>query len=261
MPETISLNDTQITLIAGAVSLVLAVALVIYYLRAKRILDEMWAVDTYTTRELRRMCSGGFNAVVEVQGDVTCDHPLTAPASTFPCVWCRTKVERETTRVRTTRYGAQTEHAWEVGYDHTITAIFKVNDETGYTLVDPTNADIQTDSPYVLMTDKIEPWFAEVGYSDTGQYRITEELFVPTGCVYVLGQASSTQEGTESDVLIHYPSEGYTDPKHRFFIISRESEKQITRSKETSLTVCFWAAIVGFVFAAYCGLHALGVAP
>lgn len=260
MFHTSTLTETQVTAIVGGVSLVLAVALIVYYQRAKQLLDEMWAVDTYSASELRRMCSGGFDAVVEVQGQVSCDSPVTATYSQFPCVWCRTKVERQVTRVVPSRYGVRTEHAWETGYDHTITAIFKVSDETGYTLVDPTDADIDTEKPYVLITDQREPWFESVGRSDTGRYRITEEIFVPTGYAYVLGQASSCQEGVESDVLIHYPGEGYTDPKRRFFIISRKSEKEITRSKEISLKICFWAGILGFFFAAYCALHALGYA-
>lgn len=261
MSGATSLNDTQITLIAGGISLIAATILVVYYLRAKRIIDEMWAVHTYQAAELRKMCSGGFNAVVEVEGKVSCDDPLTAPASQFPCVWCRTKVEREMTRTVTSRSGTRTEHVWELGYDHTIATVFKVTDDTGYTLVDPTGADIQTETPYVLIADKIEPWFAEVGYSDTGRYRITEQIFVPTGHVYVLGQATSVGEGTSPDALIHKPDEGYIDPRHRYFIISRESEQEIARSKEISLTVCFWASVLGFLFAAYCGLHVLGIAP
>jgi len=254
------LTETQVTAIAGGISLILAVVLVVYYQRAKQLLDEMWAVDTYSASELRRMCSGGFDAVVEVQGQVSCDRPVTAPASQFPCVWCHTKVEREMTRVAASRSGVRTEHVWETGYDHTITAIFKVTDETSYTLVDPTDAGIDTEKPYVLITDQREPWFESVGRSDTGRYRITEEIFVPTGYAYVLGQASSCQEGVESDVLIHYPGEGYADPNRRFFIISRKSEKEIMGSKEISLKICFWAGILGFFFAAYCALHALGIA-
>jgi hypothetical protein len=255
-----TLTETQVSAIAGGISLILAVALVVYYQRAKQLLDEMWAVDTYSASELRRMCSGGFDAVVEVQGQVSCDRPVTATYSQFPCVWCHTRVEREMTRVAASRSGVRTTHVWETGYDQVLTAIFKVSDETGYTLVDPTRADIDTEDPYVLITDRREPWFESVGRSDTGRYRITEEIFVPTGYAYILGEASSCQEGVQSDVLMHYPSEGYTDPGKRFFIISRKSEKEITGAKEFSLRICFWAGILGFLFAAYCALHALGMA-
>lgn len=79
-----SLDSAQVTAIAGGIALVLAAVLLWYYNRSKKLLDEMWAVDTYDARELRRMCSGGFRATVEVQGNVTCDKPVTAPASTSP---------------------------------------------------------------------------------------------------------------------------------------------------------------------------------
>lgn len=257
-----NLNDTQITLIAGGIAFILAVALMVYYRRSKGLLDELWAVDTYDAAELRKMCSGGFNAVVEVQGKVSCEAPLTAPASQFPCCWCRTRVDREVERVEYSRSGARTERSWQTDYDKTLTTIFKVNDSTGFTLVDPTNARIDTETPYTLITTEREPWFgAEVGRSDTGQYRIREEIFMPTGYVYVLGQASNCQEGPVSDALIHYPGEGYTDPGHRYYIISRKSEKDLTDTNDISLKVCFWAGIGGFMFVAYCILRVLKLAP
>lgn len=257
-----NLDDTQVTLIAGGIGFILAVTLMIYYWRAKGLLDEMWAVDTYQASELRTMCSSGFNAVVEIVGQVSCESPLIAPASQFPCCWCRTQIERQMRRTYATKSGVRTEEVWEKAYDHTATTLFKVTDSTGYTLVDPMNAQIDTEDPYTFMTMEREPWFPpEVEFSDTGTYRIKEEIFVPSGYVYVLGEASNLQDGTSSDVLIHRPSEGYTDPNRRYFIISRKSEKELTSMNDFSLKMCFWAGIIGFMFAAYCALHALKLAP
>jgi len=261
MIET-NINDTQITLITGGITLVLSLVMMFYYYHAKGLLDEMWVVDTYDATELRRMCSGGFNATVEVEGQASCDIPLIAPASKFPCCWCRTRVDREVESVRYSRSGVRTEHIWHTDYDRTLTSIFKVNDKTGFTLVDPTDADIDTEAPYTLITTEREPWFgAEVGYSDTGRYRVREEIFVPSGYVYVLGQASNCQDGPDCDVLVHYPSEGYTDPNRRRFIISRKTEKDLMSANEISLKLCFWAGIMGFLFSAYCLLSALRLAP
>lgn len=261
MEITVTLQDAHVALIAGGISLAIAVVLMLYYHRSKMLLDEMWAVDTYESRELRRMCSDGFNAIVEVTGSVTCDNPVTSPASKLPCCWCRTIVEREVERVHHDKNGSHTERSWEKQLDRTITSIFKVHDATGYTLVDPTHADIDTEDPYMCITTQREPWFGTAQFSDTGNYRIREEFFLPTGNVYVLGQASSCGEGPAADVLVHYPSHGYQDPGHRFFIISRKSEKELVKTNEISLKVCFWAGVLGFFFAAYCGLHYLGVLP
>ena len=253
--------DTRVTLIAGGISLLLSILLIVYYRHAKGLLDEMWAVHTYKAGELRKMCSSGFNAVVEVEGKISCDNPITAPASTFPCCWCRTRVERQMSEIVMTRGGPTRRLVWREGCDNVLTAIFKVNDETGFTLVDPMNADIESEKPYQLVTGEREPWFEGVGYSDTGTYRITEEIFVPTGYVYVLGEASCAGEGPMPDALIHHPEHGYVDPKKPFFIISRKSEKQITQSNEFSLKICLYGGILGFFFAAYCALSLAGIVP
>lgn len=163
--------------------------------------------------------------------------------------------------MRTSRSGIRTEQVWVKDYDCTLAAIFKVHDSTGYTLVSPVGAEIDTEKPYQLITNKREPWFEGVGWSDTGMYRITETIFVPTGYAYVLGQASGAGEGTDPDVLIHWPGEGYVDPRHPVFIISRKTEKQITETNELSLRICFWGGMLGLFFTAYCGLSALGVIP
>jgi hypothetical protein len=249
--------DARASIIAGGISLVLSTVLIVYYRHAKGLLDEMWAVHTYKAGELRKMCSSGFNAVVEVEGKISCENPIDAPASKLPCVWCRTKVERQMSRLS----GSGKQFVWKPDYDVVLSTMFKVSDETGYTLVDPTNAEIETEKPYQLITSEREPWFESVGYSDTGSYRITEEIFVPTGYVYVLGEASCTAEGPMPDAFIHYPEAGYVDPKKPFFIISRKSEKQVTQSNEFSLKICLYGGILGLFFAAYCVLSLLGIVP
>ncbi|HET6456881.1 MAG TPA: GIDE domain-containing protein [Armatimonadota bacterium] len=250
-------SDARASIIAGGISLVLSIVLILYYRHAKGLLDEMWAVHTYKAGELRKMCSSGFNAIVEVEGTIACESPISAPGSKLPCAWCRTIVERQVS----TSSGSGKQHSWKKDYDNVLSTLFKVKDETGYTLVDPTNAEIEAEKPYQLVTSEREPWFTSVGYSDTGFYRITEQIFVPTGYVYVLGEASCTGEGPMPDALIHYAENGYVDPKKPFFIISRKSEKQITQTNEVSLKICLYGGILGFFFAAYCVLSLLGIVP
>lgn len=281
------MNDSTIFLPVSLVSLVLCLLLTWYYRNSKKLLDEMWAVDTYDARELRLMCKDNFNAIVEVDGIISCDAPITSLHSQFPCCWFRTIVKRESEKHHSITITDSNGHEhvqaevstdWKTIFDHTFTTIFKVNDQTGYTLVDPEKADIESEKISDTIVDGPEPWFYDIGLasphaksileklflpvewfgdsmlSDTGRYRIIEEVFFPVGNVYVLGEATSYLDGA----LIRYPSSGYLDPKKKFFIISRKSEKQLTRSNQISTSVCFWGAIVAFLLSAYCALCALG---
>ncbi len=248
------LRDPQkVTMIAGVVSLILGISLVFYYKWSKRLLDEMWAVDMYDSKELRRMCSGGFDAVVEVEGQVSCDEPLTSPSAKFPCCWYHVTVKH-----RETDSDNKSKHEWRTIVDRTASTIFKINDSTGYTFVDPTNATIDTRETMNTTTTWREPWF-NTGAIDTGEYHIVEEVFLPDGYAYVLGQASATGDGTSPHVLIHQPARGYMDPKKKFFIISRENEKDLTESGGINASLCLWLSVFAFALTAYCALSLAGV--
>ena len=269
------MNDSTIFLTASLISLILCLMLIWFYRNSRQMLDEMWAVHTYDARELRLMCKDGFAATVEVVGDISCDNPMTSLAAKIPCCWFRTIVKRE--RKSHSRSGVKLE--WDVIFDHTFSAISKVTDQTGYTLLDPMNADVDSEHACDWILDKTQPWFYDLGItssrvkstldllnlpsgwfdnsmlSDTGQYKITEEVFLPMGQVYILGEAICHEDGA----LIHCPSKGYVDPKKKFFIISRKSEKQLAKSNQTSISICFWSAIIAFLLSAYCALCASGL--
>lgn len=263
----ISTSNPAILLAIGGVLLIVCLACVWKYVSAKRLLDEMWAVDTYEAKELRRMCSGGFDATVEVQGTVTCDQPLVSLAANVPCCWFHTTVEREERKTRTVtetdsrgnrRTRTETYYEWQTDFSESFSTLFKVHDPTGYALVDPTNADIDAETVYSRVIMHREPWFlGRVWLSDTGKYRITEKAFLPQGFVYVLGQASSR----DGEVLIRYPSKGYLDPKRKLFVISRKSEEELTRAKQSTASVCFWFAIVALLGAAVCVFLYLSAMP
>lgn len=243
--------DTDTTALAVAGFNILA-ALIFYFCRrnAKHLLDELWAVDTYDAKELRRMCRGGFDATVKVAGEVSCDSPVTALASGIRCCWFRTVVEREVRRTRTVtetdsrgRRTSRTEtyYEWETALDVTGTSVFKVTDDTGYTLVDPEGADIDTERVVSKVVRGREPWFGTtVPLSATGSYRITEHVFRSSGRAFVLGRASCRNDAA----IIRKPDRGYLDPKRRYFIISRKSEKELTRSKHIYAAVCYWGLLI-----------------
>lgn len=259
-----SMQSINIFAVAGGILIILGVVLAFYYKKAKQLLEEMWAVDTYEAKELKRLCSGDFNAIVEVQGNVTCDNPLTSLAARLPCCWFRTVVEREheETHIVTERDSeghtttrTKTDTDWHTDFDRTFSTIFKVNDKTGFTLIDPTNSDIDTDEVCNSIRFDREPWFDGVGYSNTGRYRVKEEVFIPTGYAYVLGEASICND----NALVHYPKTGYMDPKKKYFVISRKTEQQLTQSKQTTVSVCFWFAAVAILFGLFCLIVAGGL--
>lgn len=246
-------QDTSL-LITG-VLLVIFLVMLYYYFRVKQELAEMWAVDTYPARELRNMCSDNFKAVVEVEGEVTCDKPIESPALGFPCCYSKTTVERQVT-VQQKNYSG---YEWRQSCEIIRTAIFKVNDSTGYTLINPEGAEIDLEDDGPVITTR-QPWFEHTPNSDSGYYRVTEKFFLPKGHAYVLGEASGCQEaGTNVDVIICRPSQGYTDPGKRFFIISRDSEKELTSSLETNRAIFLWVGVLAFLAFVFSLLATYGI--
>ena len=59
--------------------------------------------------------------------------------------------------------------------------------------------------------------------------------------------------------MVHHPQEGYLDPKKRYFVVSRKSEKESARSEQTTASVCFCLAVTAGLIAATCLILALRV--
>lgn len=243
----------QSLMVVSAITLIAGTVLVYYYFRSKRIIDEMWAVDTYSARDLRLMCSGGFNAVVEVEGIVECDHPLITPAAKVPCCWYHLKIEKE-------MHGSKGSTHWSTDYEETKSTIFKVCDKSGFTLVEPTGADVDAARVFFDTVHRGTVWeiYNNAGTSDTGQYRITEEAMHDGGYVYVLGTAQCTQQGSSPDVVIRNSRQGYIDDKGHF-IISRKSEKELTKHYGLTVSICYYLGAISFAVALFCILCIAGV--
>ncbi|MHB1457660.1 MAG: GIDE domain-containing protein [Armatimonadota bacterium] len=243
--EIFEAGMSQTHIIIGTISLICGCVLVYYYIRAKRIIDEMWAVKSYTARDLRLMCSSGFQAIVKVEGIIECADPLISPAAKTPCCWYHLKIEWE-------EPNDENEGRHLVTYEETKSTIFKVCDETGFTLVDPTGSEIETVEDYF---DTVNRYTAReithgIGLSDNGEYHVTEEILHDGGYAYVLGMANCIQKGTSSDVMISKPYHGYIDRKAHF-IISRKGEKEMTRQYGISVSVCYYLAAISFVMALF----------
>jgi len=221
-----------------------------------KVLEEMWAVDTYKSRDLRRMVKGLFDATVEVEGTITCDEPLTSLAAGVPCCYFKTTVLVQKKEIRKVQESGhlgklktktETEYKWIPETAEEGWAVFKVNDGTGYTLVDPRKAKIDTESVHAADLTQRLPWFEKrIGISDTGRYRIEERALLPEGYVYVLGQASEQEEAP----LIHLPDKGYMDLKKKVFLISRKSEQQLTKKRGKTVRTLLWIAALFFLASA-----------
>jgi len=250
-------------LIIGGFSLVAGLVCLFFYHKNKKLLSEMWAVDTYSAKDLQRLVKGGFEATVEVQGTVSCENPIVSLAANIPCCFFHTTVARQDRRTRIVKSGSGTRtqiyYVWDEEMDAKKSTLFKVRDKTGDTFVDPARASIDTETVFDEVVRHRELWFGQsVRSSDTGRYRIKESVFKPEGFVYVLGQAVATREG---DAQIQYPKKGYMDPKKKFFFISRKGEKELTRKKQRIGRVLGAISAVFFLAVLYSLLAYFGVAP
>ena len=135
-------------LIIGGTCLILWIVFFLFYRKNRKFLDEMWAVDTYSSKDLKRMVSGGFDATVEVKGTVSCEKPVISFAAKMPCCYFHTTVARQERRTRVVTSGSgnrrrtriQTTYVWVEEMDSEVSTLFKVEDSTGYTFVDPKKA-------------------------------------------------------------------------------------------------------------------------
>ena len=254
-------------LIIGGFSLAAALICHLFYNKNRKLLEEMWAVDTYTAKDLKRLVKGDFEATVEVQGTVICENSIVSLAARVPCCYYHTSVERQDRRTRTVTSGSgnsrrtrsETDYVWVKDMDEKKSTLFKVQDKTGDTFVDPIRASIDTETVVDKIVRYREPWFEQsVLSSDTGKYRIKESVLRPEGFVYVLGQAFPTGDG---DALIQYPKKGYMDPKKKFFFIRRKSEKEITQKKQKVSRILGAIRAVFFLAVLYSLLAYFGIAP
>ena len=248
-------------LIAGGIALLCCAVLFYYYVRTKHLLDEMWCVQTYDAVDLKRLCMDGFDAVVEVQGAVSCDKPILSFVGQVPCCWLRVKVRREESKnpglvdMFTDQTKVPADTNWVTEMDRIYSGLFKVEDKTGYTLVNPEGADVETIELFNGVVTRGESWLERLITPGAGRYHVTEEAFLPTGYAYVLGQATKVTD----DVMVHRPERGYIDPNKPFFVISRKTEKELTGYRQITVNVCFWFGIIAFIAAAFCFLEWFGL--
>ncbi len=237
-----------ISLAAGIISL-------FYYLKIKKEIDSLQLVHEYNARELRLLCSGNFNAVVQIKGYIDCKNPLISPIAKIPCCWYKITIQK------VSQQNKRAMGSDEI-YVETKSTLFKVCDDTGYILVDPTGADIDS---------------VQVGYEEIDRrkaesitntsldnlfgvetFRTSEYVLVDAGTVYVTGNASSVQMGTFPDVVINNNSASAVRNPNRFRI-SRNNNKNFESTSSRILSVCRYLSAISFILAAYFYLYITGI--
>jgi len=164
-------------------------------------------------------------------------------------------------KIEEERFDKDRNSSWNSIYEEKNSTIFKVRDDTGYILVDPKDAEIDSFRVYfdVVNRSTLQSMFSNLNLASIGKYRIAEEILGTSGYVYVLGSASCLQSGTSPDVIIKSGENGYTDPKKNHFIISRKSEKELTKRHGITTSICYYMAIISFLTALIGILNMTGI--
>ena len=257
------METEQVLLVFGGLLLALGIMFLFLKRSAEKKLDTVRSTKTVTAKELNNMVAAGSpGQMVQVNGTIESDTPLTGQLSQEKCVYCRTSVHRdyeETYRQQdsegrdmpATRRGSERINHAE---NHTH---FYVIDETGKVRVNPQNAEIDL----TKTVDKFEPANAlqftgnslhwgnfsfNINKQDrntrgrtTIGYRFTEEIMPLNQQVTVLGEAASGPQ----EVTISKPGKGT-------FIISTKSREGLTSSMEGNIRYMKIGAALSLVIGA-----------
>jgi hypothetical protein len=246
--------------IAGIVFFVISAILLVVRITTQKKLFEIQSTETFSTKDLQNLYSsvktevgaGGFSKVVEVKGSVKCESPLNAELSAQSCVYYSMSVVREFEETVEEKdsdgnYRTVTKRGSETISSNTQSVPFYVEDETGKILINPNDANI--DSQKVL--DKFESaeyasgsmltfggFSLNLGGLLSGRrtlgYRFQESILPLGRKVYVLGEATDTS----GELAIQKPRE-----KGKKYIISMKSEEELVSGAKSTIKWTLYAAI------------------
>jgi len=247
-------------IIAGAVLMVVSIALYLVSAAQNRKLAAIRGTPTSLAADLRSLASsvgqelggGSFAEAAEVKGVVRCEHPLVSELSEVKCVHYSTKVTREyeETSWETDANGRRvqrTNRGSDVVSENSRSVSFEVEDSSGRIPVEPEGANIVAER----VLSRFDPGEAAADGLRLGRlvlrlapalssrrtigYRYEEHAIPVDRPVYVLGEASDAG-GT---LTIRRPS-----AKGGRFIISLKSEEELARIARRAVTVLRVIAIV-----------------
>ena len=237
----------NISNIIGIVTGVIAIGCLIaafYYLRKKRLIDDMPTSKTL----------GVFIGLAELKGTAESDKPLTSYLAASQCVLYRWKAEEHWSRMVTTvgAKGAVSTHresGWTtVAKDEVITP-FYLKDDTGIIRIVPQGAEIQDKEIFNKTCKRTDPLYFSKGPQNEIANSDHERRFVETAILlhanlYVMGQAREREDIVAAEIA--------KDKKAAMFLISTRTEKQIS----AGLGIGFWALMISGLLVAVGGVWA-----
>ena len=195
-------------------------------------LQTIMATKTSTAEELQAVIqaiqdnlgdANIFREKVELKGVIYSDTPIIAELSQKPCVYARTWYEDKFEET----YKDEEENRFKIRYTSEVLAdniqaqVFQVEDQTGRILVNPKGAKFEL----TQVVNRFEPNEVREKIGKRRKVgRQYNEWILPIGVqVYIFGEISRSG----SDFVVQKPLE-----KEEPFIISRDSEENLTREKQ-----------------------------
>lgn len=235
-----------ISIVVGAVVAVVCLVAAFYFLRQKRLID-----DLPTSKTL-----GVFIGLAELKGTAESDNPFTSRLAEIPCVYYSWKVEEHWSRTVTTigpKGRPQTRHesGWKTVANGEKLAPFYLEDDKGIIRVVPRGAKIQGKEVFDRTCNRFDSLYFGKGPRDeianTDHRRRFYETALPLHThLYVMGQAREREDVVAAEIA--------KDKNAPLFLISTRTEKHISRWKGVWYwvwTVLGLLAAVGGIFAGY----------
>jgi hypothetical protein len=232
----------NIPMIIGSLIALVCLIAAFYFLRKKRLIDDMPTSKTL----------GVFIGLVELKGTAESDNPLTSYLAGQPCVLYKWKVEEHWSRMITTvgakgAVSTQRESGWTtVAKGEQITP-FYLKDNTGVIRIVPEGAQIEDKEIYDETCKRVDPLYFSKGPSNEianseRQRRFIETAILLHANLYIMGQAREREDIVAAEIA--------KDKKAPMFLISTRTEKQVN----SGFGLGFWVLTFSGLVVAYAGV-------
>jgi hypothetical protein len=222
----------NISIIIGGVVALVCLIVAFYFLRKKRLIDDMPTSKTL----------GVFIGLAELKGTAESDKPLTSYLAAAQCILYRWKVEEHWSRivvttgpkgVPTTRH----ESGWTTVAQDDELPPFYLKDDTGVIRIVPQGADIEDKEIFNKTCKRSDPLYFSKGPRDEiansdHERRFIETTILPHANLYIMGQAREREDIVAAEIA--------KDKKSPMFLISTRTEKQISSGFGT----WFWVFMI-----------------
>ena len=232
----------NISIIVGGLVALGCLVAAFYFLRKKRLIDDMPTSKTL----------GVFIGLAELKGTAESDKPLTSFLAEVLCVLYRWKCEEHWSRTVTSvgPKGTPTTHresGWTtVAKGEEITP-FYLKDDTGVIRIVPQGAEIQDKEIFNKTCKHTDPLYFNKGPRNEIANSDHERRFIETAVplhanLYVMGQSREREDIVAAEIA--------KDKKSPMFLISTRTEKQIS----SGLGLVFWVWMISGLAAVAVGV-------